>query len=375
MLIQIRSPRFRSIFAAMMQNRCMTGQRLDLLVRLEQDVTDRSVPLADLLRTCIVLGGRTGSNRLSEWTSGELKGYPDQALVPAYRVLTAPILIKTYIRATGKTEKDTLHDHNYSLKLREPIDRLDAIAAHSEASGKPFKIAVEKDIIKQYTRPLYKFYFDLRQAPPEAVESMKWLIDAPLVRGVLGQIRTALAEFIVELRAEVGDGDELPSARQTDRALQVALPAAVFTNSTVTIMTTGKGDIMPDDDRTIIRDNKTTIRGSSGNVSVASAKVAQINREAFDITRIKEFAGLIRQVSPILGFTSDQETELQAAADDLTDAADSSVPDVGRIRRLLDGALRLLRTVGPSAAGKLAISMGDELIRELGGEVIRDLPH
>jgi len=358
-----------------MQNRCMAGQRPDLLVKLEQDVTDRSVPLADLLRTCIVLGGRTGSNRLNEWAVGELKGYPDQGFVPAYRVLTAPILVKTYMRLTEESVKDIWHDHDYSLKLREPIDRLDAIASHSETSGKPYRIAVEKGILENYQRQTYKFYFDIRQTPPFSVESMSWLVDLPLIRGVLGQIRTALAEFIVELNAEVGDGDELPSSSQTDRALQVALPAAVFTNSTVTIMATGKGDIMPADDQVIIKDNKTTIKDSSGNVSVASANVTQINREAVDVARIREFAALIRQISPILGFTSDQETELQAAADDLTNAADSPVKEIGRIRRLLDGALRLLRTVGPSPVGRLAISMGDEIIREIGGEVVRDLPH
>jgi hypothetical protein len=37
--------------------------------------------------------------------------------------------------------------------------------------------------------------------------------------------------------------------------------------------------------------------------------------------------------------------------------------------------LRLLRAGGPTAAQKLAISMGDDLIRELGTEIIRELPH
>lgn len=361
----------RTTFTALVQNSHMTGQRPDLLAKLEQDLTDRYVPLADLLRTCIVLGGRTRSTRLSEWASSELKGYTEQASIPAYRVVTAPIRLEIGYMSTPRTEKEILKDHDYPLVLDESIDRLDAIAAYSESKRKPFLVPVDKKIFEHYSRKSRK----MLRGTGTGIDGMDWVIEPPLIRGVLGQIRTALAEFIAELRAEVGDGDQLPSSSQTDKALQVALPAAVFTNSNVTIMTTGKGDIMPDDDRTIIRDNKTTIRGSAGNISVASAKVAQVNSTAPDIAKIKEFADLVRQVSPTLGFASGQETGLQAAADELTHAADSPVPEVGRIRQLLDGTLRLLRTAGRSAARDLAIRMGDELIREIGGEIVRELPH
>jgi hypothetical protein len=359
----------------------MTGQSHDLVAKLEQDVTDRTVPLADLLRTCIVLGGRTRSTRLSGWAVSELKGYADGDSVPVYRVAAAPIIIKYFFASApyGKTRQETLNYNEYSLLLKQPIDQLEAIAAYSDAKGKPSLISVSNDIFQHYSGRHAKIYehldADTYIARATVVDTMEWLVDLPLIRGVLGRIRTALAEFVAELRAEAGDSNDVPTANQTDKAFQVALPAAVFTNSNVTIMTTGKGNIMPDDDRTIIKDNKTTIKGSTGNFSVASAKVTQINSPAIDLAKIREFADLMRQISPTLGFASDQETELQAVADDLVHVSESPVPEVGRIRRLLDGALRLLRTAGPSAAGKLAISMGDELIREIGEEVVRELPH
>jgi hypothetical protein len=45
----------------------------------------------------------------------------------------------------------------------------------------------------------------------------------------------------------------------------------------------------------------------------------------------------------------------------------------GGCRRVLDGLLRLLRTAGPSAAQNLAVSMGDDLVRELGGDIVRQI--
>ena len=360
----------------MVQNRYMAGQRTPLLVKLEDDVTDGSVPLADLLRTCVVLGGRTGSTRLGGWAASELKGYPDQASVPAYRVLNVPILTETCIISTQRMEREIWRDHSYTLRLRESIDTLEALASSSEARGKSSKIRVERDIIEQHNRGIAEFFIkQYSTAPDTYVEDMQWLIEPPLIRGILGQIRTALAEFIVELRAEAGDADELPSSSQTDKAFQIALPSAIFANSTVTIMATGKGDFMPEDERIVIKDNKTTVKGSSGNVSVASVDVTQTNREVIDFARIREFGELIRQISPILGFTSGQEAELQTVADVLTCVADLPALEVGRIRRLLDRALKVLRTVGSSAARNLAINMGDELIREIGSEVIRDMPH
>jgi hypothetical protein len=71
--------------------------------------------------------------------------------------------------------------------------------------------------------------------------SMYWSIDPPAIRGVLGQVRTALTELVAELQSEVGDSGGLPSAVRTDEAVQAAVPW-IITDSTVTIMTTKDGD-------------------------------------------------------------------------------------------------------------------------------------
>jgi predicted transposase YbfD/YdcC len=79
-------------FAGSLVDDPRTGRaQSDLLTKLEHDVLDRTVPLADLLRTCLMLAGRTQATQLREWATAELKGDPDID-VPDYRKVRASIM-------------------------------------------------------------------------------------------------------------------------------------------------------------------------------------------------------------------------------------------------------------------------------------------
>jgi hypothetical protein len=182
---------------------------------------------------------------------------------------------------------------------------------------------------------------------------------------------------VAKLRNEIGDRDGLPSGEQADGALRAALPSLVFNNSAVTVVTatTKNGDIMPDGPRTTIKGNKTTIREATGNISVASAHVAQLNNDGVDVEKIRQFAELVGQIAPTLGLDGDQYAELDAAAQGLLVAAAAPSPDKGRFRQAVGRVLHTLGAAGTSAAQQIAVSMGDDLIRDVGSEISRSLPH
>jgi hypothetical protein len=179
------------------------------------------------------------------------------------------------------------------------------------------------------------------------------------------------------LRTEIGHGGGLPSAVQTDGALATVLPFAIFYNSTVTVVTasTEDGDIMPDGPRGTVKGNKTEIRDATGNVSVASAHVAQFNRDGTGIEKIRRFADFAAQIAPTLGLNTDQHAKLQAGVDELQEATDNPARDKGRFRKATGLVLNALGAAGATTAQKIAVQMGDEFVRELGDEIIRDLPH
>jgi len=354
----------------------MPQQQADRLAALERDVLDRTVPLADVLRSCLALARHTQAAQLREWVTAELKGYRIDA-VPDYRKIAAPILRAFDVPGQGLVTQlfnvQTLPAPvrewvNEIVPLTQSVDDLEGLIAQHGPQNKQVELEVFT------SDQLTAIWNENNPYGPRAV-AMYWSINPAAIRGVLGQIRTALTEFVVELEAEVGESDQLPTGEQTDEVLRTAVPSTIFNNSNVTIMNTESGDIMPDAPRTTIKGNKTTIKGSNGTFAVASAHVAQVNGDGINVEKIREFADLIGQIAPALGLGLDQQADLESGAHELQAAASDPAADRGRFRRALDGVLRLLRVAGPTAAQKLAISMGDDLIRELGTEIIRELPH
>ena len=67
-----------------------------LLSEIERDLLGGK-PLADLLRKCVVLGGRSSSVELRDWASRELRGYNVGDDLPSYRTVGAlfsPMLLQ-----------------------------------------------------------------------------------------------------------------------------------------------------------------------------------------------------------------------------------------------------------------------------------------
>jgi hypothetical protein len=147
--------------------------------------------------------------------------------------------------------------------------------------------------------------------------AMYWLIRLALVHSMSEPSGAVPAGFVIDLRAQVDDRDRLPSASQTGEAPPSMVLSAAFNNSTVIIMSTWEGDIMPDGPHTTINDNTTKIESSASNISVASTQVSQINAENIDGQKIREFADLISQIAPTLGLAKEQLIELQSDADEL----------------------------------------------------------
>jgi hypothetical protein len=68
------------------------ARRSTLLEAIESEALDPTSDLPCLLRKCIALGGRTGSERIRDWASRELKGYGNDE-IPSYRSISAPLML------------------------------------------------------------------------------------------------------------------------------------------------------------------------------------------------------------------------------------------------------------------------------------------
>jgi hypothetical protein len=359
--------------AAQVQEPEVTRPQPDILARLENDLLDRTVPLADVLRACLVLYGHTNATQLRAWASAELQGYPRINDVPDYRKIAAPIMQVVDVPYRGRsTHPFNVHSlpdfaREYITEivpLSQGADELEALANVYEAHNQQIELGV-------FAGDAYMSVWNKRPDRPYTVVAMYWTVSPAVIRGVLGRIRTQLTEFVADLLSEVGDSNMLPTARQTDSAVEAMVGSAVIYDSNVTFVSGSAGDIVTGQSRTTIKDNKTKIGDVQGNVAAASTDLTQIWSDALDVDKVRQFADLVSQLASTLGFNPDQQAELQSGAAELRVAADLSSPDRGLVRSALDRVLRLLGLAASTAGRDVAIQMGNEL----GQMIMHQPPH
>ncbi len=215
----------------------MQNQSTGLLSQVEQDVLDDGKPIGAALRRCMLLGSRTGSSQLREWATLELKGYPLHGEVPDYRVIHAGLHLDAV--TTGAVIKgqpissrllpDFGAEHvSERLPLTQAVDELEALAEQFEDSEEYLKLALPM-------AAEIAAYMNYQIGDPfQQIQLVYWSVHPSVIRGVLGQVRTVLTEFVAELRATIGESEELPSPGQTNDAFQVAV-SGNFQNSPITI--------------------------------------------------------------------------------------------------------------------------------------------
>lgn len=201
----------------------MSAQRPSLLAEVERDLLDGK-PLADLLRKCVILGGRSGSHELRAWASKELRGYSDDDGLPEYRKVWASIqldAVSSTYQIKGQTlGEDSLPDFvrdagiGNQVKLFQGVGELEA----SITSGQDVvRISLPKaDLIARY--------IDGQSGNPwQRIDRIYWSLAPSSIVGVLDRVRTVLAEMVAEMSAAVPDDATEPSVVQADNAVQVAV--------------------------------------------------------------------------------------------------------------------------------------------------------
>lgn len=62
--------------------------------------------------------------------------------------------------------------------------------------------------------------------PFQQIQAIYWSVHPSVLRGILGQVRTVLTEFVAELRTAVGESEELRLRRLCDTVMQGLTKAA-----------------------------------------------------------------------------------------------------------------------------------------------------
>ncbi len=245
---------------------------------------DRTAPLGQLLRTCMVLAIRIKAGQLREWAKAELHGYPDFE-VPDYRKVCAPIMQiiqNMYGRSTTHPFDPSglpteIRQHlNEIVPLNQSVDALEALVAEAETNQRQIELEV-------FAAPAYRNMWNRRPDRNYDIVALYWTLNPSVIRGVLGQIRSVLTEFVAELRAEVGDSDQLPSAAQAVELLRNLVGPTVINNLNVYTDRAQSGDVVTNQPA-----SQYNFGGVKGNIAAGSSNFSQTyNENAFDTAQLR----------------------------------------------------------------------------------------
>jgi hypothetical protein len=206
------------------------GSTPDLLTQIERGAHDSNSDLPTLLRKCIALGGATGSERLRDWASSELKGYASEEDLPDYRTVTAPLLMDGFsgnyhvtkqavpIMLIPDVARDMLEgDVQFPQPIAEIADLLTRAHAQNETAVR-IQPAGGAALVALMNH-------ELAQAGQQhqSVERIYWsVILSPLAR-ILDVVRTNLVELVAEMRAATPCDLMVPTREAAEQAVDIAI--------------------------------------------------------------------------------------------------------------------------------------------------------
>lgn len=214
----------------------MGRREANLLVQIEKDALDESVPLATALRKCVVLGGKSGSEQLRDWATRELQGY-EQKEVPDYRVVGAPLQIDGFSGNFQFSRKqfppselpDFVQEHiTEEVELREGVGGLEALANRSEIKLMPM---MGGDLVRVLNSEI--------EDPSQHIDRIYWNVSPSALHGVLDRIRTGLAQLVAELQAGMTDNEDVPSPEAANQAVRVVVTGKRSQVNVTTAQTSG----------------------------------------------------------------------------------------------------------------------------------------
>ena len=231
----------------------------DLLTQIESGAHDPDSDLPTLLRLCMKLGSETGSERLREWASLELKGYGSDDDLPPYRLIGAPlqfdgVLGNSYVKGKPVPHMlipDFARDSVGSGQVRmaqpiaEIVDLLASARKDKEGAIKlgpfmaPELVAVMNSELAKAQQASFPGGYSL--PPSQQIDRIYWSVNLSPIAGIVDRVRTNLVELVAEMRAGTPAGQSLPTAEIAQQAVDVAINGSK--NRVTIIHALGTGDV------------------------------------------------------------------------------------------------------------------------------------
>ncbi|WP_410663454.1 hypothetical protein [Amycolatopsis sp. lyj-84] len=222
----------------------MPFKRESLLDELEAGVLDDRVSLSAILRKCVVLGGRAGSEKLRDWASLELNGYSGDQDLPEYRRIPAPLFIKVTNFAGYNPIEQQLHGTQIPEPIRDEVDDWECALIFSgvgEVEALVDRNEKSVHLSPSWAGSLVSMLNNVNQTGNSRAAAVYWTVSTAALKGSLSRVRATLATLVAELRASTPDGQALPDKAAADGAVQLIVTGDRNTVTFATQQTEGGG--------------------------------------------------------------------------------------------------------------------------------------
>ncbi|WP_310570958.1 hypothetical protein [Gemmatimonas sp.] len=296
-----------------------------LVIELQRDALNRAVKTSDLLRKALVVARKLGVAEFETWINHELLGYPEQSVVPEYRVLRGKV--KAWNPYNGMwipmVMEDTARAEELSKRgSMQGVAELEALVGNPDKSGSlqmPFSKAVTASLMRNANVPL----------------EPTLIISTVSIVGILDTVRNSVLDWSMKLEADgiLGEGMTF-SAAERERAI-----------STI--------------------NNTTHFHASVSNSQIQqfTETSSQSQTVSIDLNLLAELLKKVRTSIATLDLPPEDLAEAEVELKTLELQAASPKPKFGVVRE----SLKSLRTIVEGATGSLVASgMAAEIAKLLG---------
>lgn len=220
-----------------------------LLAEIRDGSIDSNVPVATVLRKCMVLAKRLRTDDFGEWLGHELNGYPEKALLPDYRILNTQAFGHFVGFGGAQLQNapippmslpDALHPFLTTRHVYEPITTLEQLIRDSDGTAE-LRSGLPADLIAFIGMRVYQGYNCLAA----------WTINhRSVLVGIVDTVRNRILSLALKLEEELPDGGSgaAAAAAQVSQAFTTIVLGGVSNintsgGSSVTTSTVVQGDV------------------------------------------------------------------------------------------------------------------------------------
>ncbi|EQC1054356.1 AbiTii domain-containing protein [Providencia rettgeri] len=206
---------------------------MSLLLEIQRDAIDENVSISSLLRKCLFLASKTGSEQFKKWVLAELNGYASDDKIPKYRVISCQSK-GDFSRPGGILQNLVIDIEQLGEDFYDLYGEFDV--AISVASIESLVLSAKNDggmlIQRPWDPAMTKLVSSMIYENMNCIRA--WSESpAPLFVGILDQVKTTVLNFALDLEDKLPNIEDIKLSKQDEKIVTQTFNNNIYGNANV----------------------------------------------------------------------------------------------------------------------------------------------